>query len=127
MGEHSDPERDRAQSRDGLRIPLSLARNIMLSTPWARVTTDAGATPAAGVPAAIFIAARMTDRASSAGTAARAAPGYSPAVKSPAAGATPRPISRRRSRARARDNRARTVPWAQPSRRAAAAVVRPSR
>ena len=96
----------------------------MLSTPWARATTDAGTTPAAGVPAAIFIAAGMTERANADGTAASA---DRPAVKSPAAGASPRPTSRRRSRARARDNRARTVPWAQPSRRAAAAVVRPSR
>ena len=125
MGENPDPGATAPRAATAPTIPLSLERNSMLSTPWVRAMTDAGTTPAAVVPAAIFIAGGMTERDNADGTAASAAD--RPAVKSPAVGASPRPIEPTAQPRPRRDNRARTVPCAQPSRRAAAAVVRPSR
>ena len=98
MDEHPDPDGDRADSqRRSPAIPLSLERNIILSTPSARAATDAGTTPAAVVPAAIFIAAGTTD-----GTAR------------PVPRPSPRPRTGRRSGARRRRQPAADEPLPQP-------------
>ncbi len=110
-----------------MAIPWILIASMVLMIPSARRAADAGTTPAVTSPAANARAARAVAAAVAAEMAAPAGSRANAEAMSVVAEASPRRVSRARSRPWAWFNRRRSVRSEQPSDRAACSCVHPCR